>query len=441
MLGETIAALSTPFGEGAIAVIRITGPRANEIAAGVTGAPVAQWAPRQMKRAALQVDGRVLDDLLGVRFAAPASYTGEDLVELHLHGGIVLAQTALQALFDQGARPAEPGEFTQRAFLNGKMDLTQAEAVMDLIRARGAAALEAARDQLSGGLGDRITGLRDALLETLAHIEAYIDFPEEDIDPETGELLHRRLAACLQQCRELVATSDEGRILREGARIVISGKPNVGKSSLLNALLGEDRAIVAEIPGTTRDSIEESVSFHGIPVRFIDTAGLRDTDDPVERAGVDRSRAHVDKADILLCIQSAEEEPMPIEADPRAILVVNKSDLPAAAGWAEQPEAIRLSCKTGDGLDTLRQAIHDRVVVNHRFLAHPTAAVNARHRDCLQRAIAALERGLQALDDALSPEFTALELREALDFLGEIVGKVDGERLLDRIFANFCIGK
>lgn len=440
MIGETIAALSTPFGEGAIAVIRLTGKRACAVAAALTGQPVETWPPRMMRRAPLQVDGRKLDDLLAVRFAAPASYTGEDLVELHLHGGVLLAQTALQAAFTAGAQPAEPGEFTQRAFLNGKMDLTQAEAVMDLIQARGSAALQAAHDQLEGGLGQRITRLRDQLLEALAHIEAYIDFPEEDIDPETGDHLRQRLGEVLEGCRELAATSDEGRILREGARIVISGKPNVGKSSLLNRLLGQDRAIVAEIPGTTRDSIEESVSFHGIPVRFIDTAGLRETLDPVEKAGVDRSLAHVERADILLQMESAGDEPAPGVDDPRVIRVMNKADLPAAPGWSGL-EALPVSCKSGEGLDALRQAIHDRVVGNHRFLERPTAAVNARHRDCLQKAITGLEQGIASLTEEISPEFISLELREALDFLGEVVGKVDTEQLLDRIFANFCIGK
>jgi len=440
MIGETIAALSTPFGEGAIAVIRITGERACPVAAALTGQPIEQWPPRMMKRAPLQVDGRVLDDLLVVRFAAPASYTGEDLVELHLHGGVLLAQTALQAALSAGATPAEPGEFTQRAFLNGKMDLTQAEAVMDLIQARGAAALQAAHDQLEGGLGHRITELRDQLLEALAHIEAFIDFPEEDIDPETGEHLQKRLGMVLTGCQALAATSDEGRILREGARIVISGKPNVGKSSLLNRLLGQDRAIVAEIPGTTRDSIEESVSFHGIPVRFIDTAGLRETFDPVEKAGVDRSLAHVERADIILQMESAEEPPAPTIDDPRVIRVMNKADLAAAPSWGGL-EALPISCRTGDGLEELRQAIHDRVVGNHRFLERPTAAVNARHRDCLQKTIASLEQGIVSLKDGLSPEFISIELREALDYLGEIVGKIDTEQLLDRIFANFCIGK
>jgi len=437
MTTDTIAALSTAFGEAAVAVIRLSGPESVRIASLLTASDAALWPVRSMVRRTLRVQGQAVDDMLTVRFAGPASFTGEDLVEFHLHGGLVLARTALDGILAAGARAAEPGEFTQRAFLNGKLDLTQAEAVMDLIRARGAASLQAAHAQLAGGLGDRITAIRDEILEALAHVEAYVDFPEEDIDPDTGAAMINRITSVGDACRSLAATAEAGGVLRDGARIVIAGKPNVGKSSLLNALLGEDRAIVAELPGTTRDTIEETTSLHGIPVRFVDTAGLRETEDTVEQEGVRRSLAQIARAELVLHLYAADTPETPQED---GLVILNKRDLSENPAWATVP-AIRISCRTGAGLDELRERMHAALVTRHTLLARPVATVNARHHRLLDQAVAALDAAAEALRNGVSPEFVSIDLREALDFLGEIVGKVDTEQLLDRVFANFCIGK
>jgi tRNA modification GTPase len=307
---DTIAAISTPFGEGAIAVLRLSGPGAVAIAdASFRGKISPSAAPARVQHFGAIHDGVAkLDDVLLTVFREPHSYTGEDIVEIACHGGVLVARRILELLLRQGARSALPGEFTQRAFLNGKMDLTQAEAVMDLISAQTDLALRAASEQLEGRLGERIRDLREALLGTLAHIEAYIDFPDEDIDPDTGAALQARLEAARADIDALLATADRGRILREGVRVVIYGEPNVGKSSLLNLLLGTERAIVSTRPGTTRDVIEETINLHGLPVRLVDTAGVRESEDEIERAGIERTRRAVERADLILHVVDASAE-------------------------------------------------------------------------------------------------------------------------------------
>ena len=291
---DTIAAISTPFGEGAIAVLRLSGPRAVEIAEAVFRGKAKPGAAARVQHFGAIHDGeRKLDDVLLTVFPAPRSYTGEDVVEIAGHGGVLVARRVLELLLRGGARSAEPGEFTQRAYLNGKMDLTQAEAVMDLISAQTDLALRAATEQLEGRLGERIRALREALLETLAHVEAFIDFPDEDIDPDTGATLQGRIDAVRADIAALLASAGQGRILREGVRTVIYGAPNVGKSSLLNLLLGYERAIVSARPGTTRDVIEEVINLRGLPLRLTDTAGVRESDDEIERAGMERTRRAV----------------------------------------------------------------------------------------------------------------------------------------------------
>ena len=292
MLNDTIAAISTALGEAAISVVRISGPQALPIAAQVLKLP-AQVTPRQAYLVpAVDTDGGALDHGLLLYFKGPASYTGEDIVEFHGHGGVLVTQRVLERWLACGARAAHPGEFTQRAFLNGKMDLTQAEAVMDLIHAQSTLALRAANEQLSGGIGRAAAAMQQEIIPVLAHIEACIDFPDEDISPETGADLLRRIDAVLVQATQLIATSEQGRILRHGARTVISGAPNVGKSSLLNVLLGFERAIVSPTAGTTRDTIEEIIQVHGIPLRLVDTAGLREAGDDIERAYPSRRISH-----------------------------------------------------------------------------------------------------------------------------------------------------
>lgn len=438
---DTITAISTPPGEGAIAVVRITGPEALSIAERVfrSRKPFGELRPRVLYHGEIHDgDNRVDHGLLAI-FRAPASYTGEAMAELHCHGGILVAARVLETVLTAGARAAEPGEFTQRAFLNGKLDLTQAEAVMDVIRARTPLALRAAGEQLAGRLGQEIEALRARILQIVAHVEAYIDFPEEGIDPQTGQSLVTEIRACAVQVDVLLATAHEGRILREGVRLVLCGAPNAGKSSLLNRLLGFERAIVSDTPGTTRDTIEELASLHGIPFRITDTAGLRETEDLVEREGVERAQRAVAGADVVVRVIdiSSSDFPQPQEGE---IIALNKSDMPCEAPQISG-QAFRISCVTGDGLDELVNAIVRHVKGGEHAAAPSLAAINARHQSCLARAREALEHAAVELEKGTSPEYAATHLHAALEAVGEVVGAADTEEILGKIFSSFCIGK
>ena len=448
MLNDTIAALSTAIGEAAISVLRVSGPQALQIAGKVfqTKHPVSELAARVAHRAkVIDADGFVLDDGLLLLFRSPASYTSEDVFEFHAHGGLLVTQKILETLLRAGARAAEPGEFTQRAFLNGKMDLTQAEAVMDLIHAQSTLALRAAHEQLGGAIGREANALREELLPVLAHVEAYIDFPEEDISPDTGAALTAKMDAVLDRARRLIATSEQGRILRHGARTVICGEPNVGKSSLLNLLLGFERAIVSPTAGTTRDTIEEIIQVHGIPLRLVDTAGLRDSLDDIERIGIQRTQRELERADLILEIvdaslpaSGAARIALPPEVRSRHLLLLNKADLGIAPGWEN---GIPMSCTCGTGVEALRDAIRDIVMRAGPLMADHPVAINTRHKSCFERLVHHVEAGRAALLASAAPEYVALDLREALQALGEVVGQIDTEQILDVIFSSFCIGK
>jgi tRNA modification GTPase len=393
----------------------------------------------------IEANGQILDDGLMTVFRAPNSYTGEDSVEFTGHGGILVTREVLARFLNCGAIAAGPGEFTQRAFLNGKLDLTQAEGVMDLISAQTRLSLRAARSQLEGTLGKRTTDARDQLLETLAHLEAWIDFPEEDIDPQTGALLRGRVLTVLNVVDSLLSTADQGRVLREGVRTVIFGEPNVGKSSLLNRLLGFERAIVSETAGTTRDTIEEVVNLHGIPLRLVDTAGVREASDKIEAEGIQRTVRQIEAADLLLEIADASK-PRPGNAvipstAAKRLQVLNKTDLGEHHSW-HGIEAVRLSCASGEGFDSLSEAIRDSLHFNEADWGEHAVAINARHQASLQLARTSLLAALSLLNDSSTDtELAAIDLREALDALGEIPGRVDTEDLLGVIFSSFCIGK
>ena len=447
MLNDTIVAISTALGEAAISVVRVSGPQALQIASRVARLP-GNITPRQAHLAPVtDADGRALDHGLLLYFKAPASYTGEDVIEFHGHGGILVTQRVLDRWLACGARAADPGEFTQRAFLNGKMDLTQAEAVMDVIHAQSTLALRAANEQLGGAIGREAAAMQQEIIPVLAHVEAFIDFPEEDISPETGADLIRRVDVVLGHAQKLIATSEQGRILRQGARTVISGAPNVGKSSLLNLLLGFERAIVSPSAGTTRDTIEEIIQVHGIPLRLVDTAGLREAGDEIERVGIKRTERELERADLVIEVvdgslpNTHHRLNLPPELARRRILILNKSDLGLHSDWSGGHGAIPLSCITSEGVESLRDAIR-AVIASAGPLAgdHPIA-INARHKAAFERSARHLHAARALLEGNEAPEFIALEIRDALHALGEVVGQVDVERILDVIFSTFCIGK
>lgn len=436
---QTIAALSTPPGEGALAVVRVSGPSAFQIVGQVFSKPL--HVGRVHVGKICDESGAVVDEVVVTTYRGPRSYTGEDVIEISGHGGPVVAAAVLKSVLVAGARPASPGEFTQRAFLNGKLDLTQAEAIMDLIHAQTPLAARAAALQLEGRIGHEARAIADSILSVVAHLEAYIDFPDEDISPEVGAAMIATLSDVKSRADSLLATAPEGRILREGVRLTLCGRPNAGKSSLLNRLAGFERAIVSPVAGTTRDTIEEFINLRGIPFRVIDTAGLRETTDAVEVEGVSRARHAINTADVVVRVVDVTQSDVDAPAHEREILVFNKWDLIDSTQASPATEGLRISCATGDGLDGLVDAILGQVRGGHVVSEESHAAINARHQACLQRVVIALNAALDAMQSGLDPELIAVELRLALDAAGEITGRLDTEDILDRIFGTFCIGK
>jgi tRNA modification GTPase len=447
---DTIVARSTALGEAALAVIRLTGSEACEIT---------QKLLKQKKKLADQIvrqatltkvydlKGNLLDEGLLLRFKGPHSYTGEDSIEFQGHGGKLVAQRVVEAFVQAGARLAEPGEFTQRAFLNGKLDLTQAEAVMDVIHAQSDLALKAAQAQLNGSLGQRAEKMRQAVIEVVAHLEAYIDFPEEDISPEVGIGMRDKIKKLIEDTEFLLATAEQGRVLREGARTAIVGMPNAGKSSLMNLLVGYDRAIVSPIAGTTRDTVSEWLQVEGIALQLVDTAGLRESADEVEQLGIERTLAAIESADLLLevvdgtqSIQQTQRCHIPERMKDKSVLVLNKTDIGIHSDWVNVP-AVNLSCVSGRGLLDLRHQIHTILQLNAEEMKMDTCFINTRHRCAFEQVKLALSESLKMLETQAPVELTALHLREALDYLGEVVGRTDIESILDVVFSSFCIGK
>ena len=476
---DTIAAIATPLGEGGLAVLRLSGSRAFAIAEKCfqpvgkssqkpSAAPTHTIQFGKIVRnkniydslAPAGGEGRgegeleVIDEVLLAVLRAPRTFTREDTVEISCHGGLLPAKLVLDTLLAAGARLAEPGEFTRRAFLNGRLDLAQAEAVADLIHSRTELALAAANEQLAGKLSQRINRLRDDLMLTLAHVEAHIDFPDEDITPDTKRQLLQRLADGIAFMDELLRTANEGQLLRRGVRAAIIGRPNAGKSSLLNQLLGRDRAIVSPVAGTTRDTIEETANIRGLPVIFIDTAGLREARDEIEIEGVRRSRESLARAEFILHVLDASEPLTGADktylaefAGKKRILVLNKSDLPVQlldSAFRIPQSALPLvavSCVSGQGIEALKDAIKSLVWAGEIKAGMLQVAINSRHQDALNRARAAACLAADALSAAATLELVAIDLRIAANAIGEIVGKTTTEDLLDSIFSAFCIGK
>ena len=461
MLEDTIAAIATPLGEGGLAVVRISGARALAVAdncfqpVGKSSQKPSAAASHTIQYGRIVRAGKIIDEVLLAVLRAPRTYTCEDTIEITCHGGILPAKLVLDTLLANGARPAEPGEFTRRAFLNGRLDLAQAEAVVDLIHSRTELALAAANEQLEGKLSRRINKLRDEMMNTLAHVEAHIDFPDEDIAPDTREELLKRLESGLRFMDELLRTANEGQILRRGIRAAIVGRPNAGKSSLLNQLLGHDRAIVSPIPGTTRDTIEEMANIRGLPVIFIDTAGLREARDEIEQEGIRRSHETLARAEFILHVLDASESLTDADtrflsefAGKKRILVRNKTDLPVklelpptSSFQLPASNSVDVCCLSGQGIEALKDAIRDLVWSGEIKAEMLQVMINSRHQDALNRARAATQRTVDALRSNLSLELAALDLRIAVNAVGEIVGKTATEDLLDSIFSQFCIGK
>jgi tRNA modification GTPase len=443
--GETIAAISTPLGEGAIALVRISGEEAIAVADRIfRGREKPSEFPPHSQRLGEIVEGdRVIDQVMLNVHRAPASFTGEDLIEISCHGGILVTSQILETCLAAGARAARPGEFTERAFLNGKMDLTQAEAVMDLIRARTDLALRSAHEQLEGRLGEKISAIRSDVVNLLAHLEAAIDFPDEGIAPDEGTRLRQRLDSVREQMRALLATADQGRILREGLRVVIYGPTNAGKSSLLNRLLGYERAIVSETPGTTRDTIEEVINLRGIPIRLLDTAGLREPGDAIEREGIARTTKSLAGADLLLqVLDRSVSRPADFSENSTEqirLVLLNKSDLAEHPDW-QTVNALRICCLSPEGLRGLEEAIIAKISEKH-LRPESGVAINARHRDCLRRALASCDLVAGTMESALASEYVVVDLRSALRALDEITGAANAEEIRDALFAQFCIGK
>ncbi len=458
---DTIVAISTPPGVSGIGIVRLTGPEALAIADRLFSPADLRKRPSQQATYTLLygrvVDGEeVVDEALLTVMRGPRTYTTQDVVEINCHGGIVPLRRTLELCLREGARLADPGEFTRRAFYFGRIDLAQAEAAADLITAQTTEAAQAAVQQLAGRLSGQVEALRTSLASLLAHLEAAIDFGEDDIEALSPGQIGARLRSLRGHVEGLLATAEQGKLLRQGARVALVGEPNVGKSSLMNALLGEERMIVTPIPGTTRDTVAESINLHGVPVVLVDTAGLREVADEVEQAGVDRARQALEEADVVLLVV---EQPDTWNVEPgtwnagrggeeRVVLVVNKCDLRetrlAKQGpWAEGPEVpwVEVSAKTHEGLDRLREAIAERIGAAGM---RPTAEVivtNVRHQGALTKTLAALERALTGLEAGATEEYLAEDVREALEALGEIVGATSREEIIDEVFARFCVGK
>ena len=456
MFDDTIAAIATPLGQGGLAIIRLSGERAVPVGDAVFHPPsgnaetLANAKSHTIHYGHIVRDGQSIDEVMVSVMRAPATFTREDIVEINCHGGMQATKAVLDTVLGAGARLALPGEFTKRAFLHGRIDLTQAEAVADLIHARTDLALNAANEQLAGKLSQRINQLRDDTMLVLAHVEAHIDFPDEDIEPDTMDDLIQRLESAEAFIDQLLSTANEGQLIRRGIRVAIVGRPNAGKSSLLNQLLGHERAIVSDIAGTTRDTISEEAQIRGFPVVFVDTAGLQETDDVVEQEGVRRSRASLGQADIVLHVLDASEPLTPDAqerlaelADHKCIVVLNKNDLPAQLGKADMHgnQAIPVSCVSGDGVEALKDAIRASVWDGEITSEMLEVMVNSRHQEALNRAKTSLQASLGQLRSGAVLDLVAVDLRIATNAIGEIVGKTTTEDLLDSIFSTFCIGK
>ena len=447
---HTICAIATAPGNAGISIIRMSGDTSLVILQRVFSKK--QLEPRVMTLGTIS-DGEAIDRVLAVYFAAPASYTGEDMVEIHCHGGMIVTKQILDLLLKNGAQPAEPGEFSKRAFLNGKMDVSQAEAVSELISSLSEKSAKMSMRQLSGELGSKVSKMQDELTDVLASIHTALAYPEEDLEESIISDAIEKSDSLLDEIRSLIDSFKRGKLMREGAKVAIAGKPNVGKSSLLNAILGEQRAIVTHIPGTTRDVISEYYNIRGLPIQLVDTAGIRKTDDIVEKIGVERSIEALNTADITLLIFDASKElseqdveiALKAKSQGEVIAVLNKSDLEPKLSAKEISDKLNLephliSAKTGEGVDALLDEMYVSIMSDDA-LAEGVTITNARHAAALKEAASALESAKEGAELGVDLDCVSIDINDAWSALGKITGVTLSEEIVDRIFEKFCLGK
>ena len=449
-----IAAIATPVGEGGIAVIRVSGKGAFEkVSTCFRGKDLETVDSHTVHFGKIvKSDGRVVDEVLATIFKSPKSYTGEDTVEISCHGGVLVTQTVLETILQQGIRAAEPGEFTQRAFLNGKLDLDQAEAVADLIHAKSLKAVDAANPQLEGKLGEHIKTFRQQIIDATAMVELELDFIEEDVEFANKEQLREILIELHDEIGHLLDTYETGRLVRDGVKTVFIGKPNAGKSTLLNTLVGTDRAIVTHIAGTTRDTIDADWNFEGLLFKLIDTAGLRDTQDLIEAEGVKRSQKAIKQADLVVYLKDLSHPLDSVErkviadlqkraAETPFLLLGTKLDLTDSDQEERLQYDLKISALEGENIDDLKKVMKERALENKDYDTSSLLVTSSRHRDALQKARENVARAVSALDQGLTGDFLSIDLRSALNELGTITGEITNEHVLDSIFSRFCIGK
>ncbi len=459
-LDDDIAAISTPIGSGGIGIVRISGSGsvgiADKIFVSADGRKLGDKKSHTITYGHIvnPKTGETLDEVLVMLMLSPRTYTKENIVEINCHGGLLVTKKVLELVLNNGARLAEPGEFTKRAFLNGRIDLSQAEAVMDIIDSKTELSRKTAMNQLEGSIKQKVHGLREEILDMIAAIEAAIDYPEHDVEEETYSQMHKRITLLKSEIKKLIESADMGRIIREGVEAVILGKPNVGKSSLLNLLLMEERAIVTDIPGTTRDTVEEYMNLGGIPVKIVDTAGIRETGDKVEKIGVEKSRKCAEAADIIFMMLDAScplsDEDMEILdfiKGRKAVILANKTDIDinidvdALCKYTDAENIIYISVKEGSGIEKLTERFKDMFLGGDVAAKESVLISNARHKNMLEKSMEALDRAIATIESGMPEDFISMDLQDALTALGEITGDSVDDEIIDRIFTRFCLGK
>lgn len=455
MLFDTIAAISTPRGEGGIGIIRISGDKSFEILERIfnTKNPNRDLGFYKFNYGFIHDNGKIVDEVMAVRMKAPKTYTCEDVVEINCHGGHLISEKVLELVLKNGARHAEQGEFTKRAFMNGRIDLSQAEAVMDIIHGKTEKSISLSLEQLRGDLRDKIASFKKALLDVTAHVNVVLDYPEEGIDDPLPSNLRENLENVYAEADRLISSYDKGKKIKEGIKTVIAGKPNVGKSTLLNSLLKEERAIVTHIPGTTRDVIEEIINIKGIPLVLTDTAGIRKTEDIVENIGVEKSKKFIENADLVLLVLDASRE---LESEDRevieeiqnhnkkTIVLLNKIDLERKIELEEfnLENILEISAKDNIGIEDMEEIIYSYIVEeNVEDSSEKLIITNIRHKTALEKTKDAIRNIFETIDAGMPMDLISVDLKEALDSLSEITGEISSEDILDHVFGNFCVGK